>query len=145
MDHIDSAIYDTVHNTGLAPKQLASLMGMSHQVLLNKANPQCEANKFSVHELVALQKHTDSTRIAEAMCLELGVNALGPVNDSGQSVVDSVLTVVSECGDVSKTVQESLADGVLTARERSNINQNINDAIDALMRMRLAIKDHSND
>lgn len=142
MDHIDSAIYDTVHNAGIAPKQLAGLMGMSHQVLLNKANPQCEANKFSVHELVALQRHTGSTRIAEAMCLELGVNVLGPVAGSSQSVVDAVLTVVSECGDVSRAVQESLADGVLTAREKSNINQSINDAVDALMSMRLAIKEH---
>jgi Phage regulatory protein CII (CP76). len=142
MDHIDSAIYDTVHNSGLAPKQLAELMGMSHQVLLNKANPQCEANKFSVHELMALQRHALSTRIVEAMCLELGFNALGPVKAKAESLMDAMLTVVAECGDVSRAVHDSLEDGKLTNRERNEMQREINEAIDALMSMRLAIKEH---
>lgn len=92
MDHLDSVIYDTVHNSDIKPKALAAVLGMSHQILLNKANPQCDTNKFSVHELMALQHHTRSTRIAEAMCLELGVNAIGPVTEQPRSVMDAMLT-----------------------------------------------------
>lgn len=142
MDHIDSAIYDTVHNSGLAPKQLAELLGMSHQVLLNKANPQCEANKFSIHELMAVQRHTQTYRIAEAMCLELGVNVVGPAKEKAASLMEAMLTVVSECGDVARAVHDSLADGKLTDRERNEMQREINEAIDALMSMRLAIKEH---
>ena len=56
MDHIDQAIYDTVHNSELSAKQIAPLMGVGHQVLINKANPQTETHKMSLREAVALQQ-----------------------------------------------------------------------------------------
>ncbi|WP_010323651.1 phage regulatory CII family protein [Marinobacterium stanieri] len=144
METLDSAIYDTVHADGADTLELATQMGMSRQILLNKANPQCDTNKFSPHELVALQLHTGNRRIAEAMCMEVGMNALAPASNKPQSILNAMLTVTSECGDVARVIEKSLVDGRLTARERSEVQREINEAIDSLMGMRLAIKNHPN-
>jgi hypothetical protein len=75
MDHIDQAIYDTVHNSELSAKQIAPLMGVGHQVLINTANPQTETHKMSLRESVALQLITGNHAIYRAMGMELSIKA----------------------------------------------------------------------
>lgn len=141
MQGIDSAIYSTVHNSAIKPKDLALLLGMSHQILINKANCQCETNKFTAHELVALQKHSGSTRIAEAMCLELGLNVVASHSGPPASLMDAMLTVVSECGEVSRALKDAMSDGKLTSREKETMQREISEAIASLVAMRFSIEE----
>lgn len=140
MQALDSAIYSTVHDSEIKTKDLAVMLGMSHQILINKANCQCETNKFTAHELVALQKHTGSTRIAEAMCLELGLNVVSTVSEEPESLMNAMLAVVSECGDVSRVLKVAMHDGRLTNREKDAIQKEISEAIASLVAMRSTIE-----
>jgi ribosomal protein S3AE len=142
MDQIDVAIHQTVHESDISAKEIAQQLGMSHQVLINKANPTSEFHKLSLREALAIMKITGSTSIHEAVGLELGLHSMRPDIAEPKSLMDAMLTVVSECGDVSRAVKDAMEDGRLTAREKAEMQREINEAIDSLMAMRLAIKAH---
>jgi ribosomal protein S3AE len=142
MDQIDVAIHQTVHESDISAKEIAQQLGMSHQVLINKANPTSEFHKLSLREALAIMKITGSTSIHEAVGLELGLHSMRQDIAEQKSLMDAMLTVVSECGDVSRAVKDAMEDGRLTAREKAEMQREINEAIDSLMAMRLAIKAH---
>ncbi len=142
MDMIDIAIHRTVHESGIPAKEIAQQMGMSYQVLINKANPTSEFHKMSLREALALQKITGTTAIHEAVGIELGLRIVPEEAQKPKSLVEAMLTVVSECGDVSRAFKDAMADGRLTEREKADMQKEINEAIDSLYQMRLAIKEH---
>ncbi len=143
MDQIDIAVHETVHKSEIKCKEIAATLGMSNQVLINKANSQNEFNKLTLREAVAIQKITGSTAIHEAVGLELGINSVVLKEpEKPVSLVEALLTVVSECGDVSRATREAMDDGRLTEREKAEMQREVTEAIDSLMAMRLAIKEH---
>ena len=138
MDHIDQAIYSTVHDSELSAKQIATLMGMSHQVLLNKANAQCESHKLTLREALQLQMITGNRRITEAMSVELDTYA-DDIKRAAPSLMESMLNAAREQGDVARAIQESLQDGKFTLREREQCQREINEAIEALKQVSRAV------
>lgn len=140
MDHIDQAIYDTVHNSELSAKQIAPLMGVGHQVLINKANPQTETHKMSLREAVALQLITGNHAIYRAMGMELSIKAK---QAAPLGILESVLKAGKEHGDVLAMIHKSMEDGKLTMREQEQCQREITEAIEALMDLREAVLEHS--
>lgn len=67
MDDLDQAIYSTVHSSRIGAKKIAQRIGISDQVLLNKANPSNETHKLTVREALAIQLATKKKDIARAM------------------------------------------------------------------------------
>ncbi|WP_394179675.1 phage regulatory CII family protein [Marinomonas posidonica] len=141
MDHIDQAIYDTVHNSGMGAKAIAPLMGVGHQVLINKANPQSETHKLTLRESVALQLITGNHAIHRAMGVELSVQTeeRGPV----LGILESAFKAGKEHGDVVQAIYKSLEDGRMTMREQEECQKEITEAIEALMQLRESVLKHS--
>lgn len=136
MDHIDQAIHTTVHDSDIPAKDIAQRLGMSHQVLINKANPQSEFHKLTLREALALQLITGSRRILQAMDTELSLS--GGVNKS-KGLLESVLAASREHGDVVRAVQEALEDNRFTLRERELCQKEIDEAVNALHELRASV------
>lgn len=140
MDHIDAAIYATVHDSAIPAKEIAARVGMSHQVLLNKANAQNETHKLTLRESVAIQIATDSTRIHEAVGIELGQQS--PPVDAGAEpagLMMAVLGAAHQHGDVMRTIDEAMADNHMTPRESAICCQEIDEAVQALLALSRAV------
>ena len=142
-DHIDQAVYETVHDSDVRTKEIATRLGMSHQVLINKANPQSEFHKLTLRESIALQLITGSRRIHTAMGVELDIDANPAV--SPDSLLKSILSASKEHGDVVRAVHSALEDGHLTLREREQCHREIDEEIEALQNLRAAIVRHGQD
>lgn len=138
MDHIDQAIHSTIHESDIPAKEIAQRLGMSHQVLINKANPQSEFHKMSLREALAVQLITGSTRIHDAMAVELGAGSGGVV----KGLMESVLSASKEHGDVVGAIHGALEDGRFTLREREECQREINEAITALTMLRESVVKH---
>nr|WP_082708356.1 phage regulatory CII family protein [Marinobacterium profundum] len=140
MDHIDTAIYATVHDSSIPAKEIASRVGMSHQVLLNKANAQNETHKLTLRESLAIQIATGTTRIHAAMGVELGVQSQ-PVDDESEcgGLMKAVLSAAHQHGDVMRTIDDAMADNHLTARESAQCCKEIDEAVQALLALSRAV------
>ncbi|WP_281545868.1 phage regulatory CII family protein [Grimontia sp. SpTr1] len=137
MDHLDTAVYSTVHDSPIPARQIAQQLGMSHQVLINKANPQSDSHKLSLREALAVQLITGNYRILEAMTTELDLHKAEEQRTA--SLLESVLKATAEHGDVVKVIQDALEDGVFSLREREKCQQEVDEAIKALETLRKAI------
>ena len=139
MDHIDQAVYATVHESAIPAKEIARRLGMSHQILLNKANPHCETHKLSHRECLAIQLLTGNYRIHEAEAIELGVLE---TKAEQKNLLESVLRAAKENGDVIRVVTDALEDGTVSEREKSVCLTEIEESIDALMAVKKAVVAH---
>jgi hypothetical protein len=140
MDHIDQAIYDTVHGSELSAKQIAPLMGVGHQVLINKANPQTETHKMALREAVAIQLITGNHAIYRAMGTEL---SLSKPDAKPLEIMASALKAGKEHGDVIRSIYAALEDGRMTMREQEQCQREITEAIEALMQLRESVLQYS--
>lgn len=145
MELVDQAIYDTVHNSQengekIQTKEFAKSLSIGQQILNNKANPYSEQNKFSPHELVGLMIRAKSTRIAEAMIEE--VESQINQHDSSANLLDALLSVSKEHGDVHASIQDAIADKRMTSAERVNCLKEIDEALSAYATLRSAIANY---
>lgn len=141
IDHFKQAIHDLVHQSDISSKGIAERLGMSPQILINKANPNNQVNKMSVLELHAIQLLTGNDVVIRAMRNELTLHAL---KDAPISILEAMINTGKECGDVFARVQEAMADNKLTERERSNVLKEIREAIVALEQTERAVIAHGN-
>ena len=140
MDHIDRAIYDTVHGSDMPCATIAKKGGMSHQVLINKANPGCETHKLGLLESVAIMLITGDHSIYRAIGIELELDAQPVPHKLG--ILESALLASKEHGDVLRTLHEALNDGKLTLREKEACHREIDEAIASLKQLQLEIYAH---
>lgn len=141
MDYFQQALHDLVHQSKLSSKEISAALGMSHQVLINKVNPNNTVNKLTVHELHAIQLVTGNDVVLRAMQGSVILNAL---KDAPCSIVEAVVANGKECGDVFSAVQDAMADNRLTERERSKILKEIREAQESLQRTEIAVLAHGN-
>ena len=142
MDSLDQAIYDIVHNSDIKPKGIADRVALSHQVLLNKANPNCESHHMTVREAHAILLHTGNLAVVNAMQTEFSLYQRKSVP---VSVLASVLSAGKEHGDVLATIQAGLEDGKLTEAEKSEIFKEIDETEAALKLLRESVMSHGKD
>lgn len=139
MDQLDQAIYDTIHNSDLSAKEIAQRLGMGHQVLLNKANPQNETHKLTVRESLAIQLITGNHRIHSAMGTELEIaNAEG----EDRHLMEVMLFSCKEHGDVVSAIYSAIEDGRFTFRERETCLKEVDEAINSLNALKRIISIH---
>lgn len=113
MTNLEWAIQQTVHEKRGAAKRLADAIGTSHQVLLNKVNPEVVNNHLTVREAVSLMQHTGCVLILEEVASELGYSVIKD-NAAAVPLAEAVLKVMKEHGDV----------GGAIAAAGKHINQN---------------------
>jgi len=139
LDHFKQSIYDLVHKSDTSCTEIAEILSMKHQVLINKANPNNTKNWLSVNELHAIQLITGNDVVLRAMQAELVLHTL---KDAPCSILEAMISNGKECGDVFGAVQNALADNRLTERERSDILRELNEAKESLTRTELAVIAH---
>ena len=136
MDQLDQATHDIVHKSDLTAKQIADRLGMTHQTLINKANPNAEFHKMTVREAFSIQLLTGNHALVAAMQSELSLHAK---KQKPVSILESALTAAKENGDVVGAVHTALADGRLTDRERADVYREIDEAIASLHALRESV------
>lgn len=143
MDNLDTAIHNTLHKSNLCAKAISSEMGIVHQVLVNKANPQTDSHKLTVREALQMQLITGNYAIHTAMTNELNLASKQSVAPKPQlGVLESVLLAGKEHGDVLRSITEAMADGRFTLREQEDCQREITEAIEALTQLRESILAH---
>ena len=97
---------------------------------------------MTVREAFAIQLITGNHSLVVTMQTEL---ALSKRKTAPESVLASVLKVGKESGDVMAAVQDALADGKVTDKEKTLISREIQEEIEALEALRESINSHGKD
>jgi len=120
MTDLEWSIEQTVkHRRGLS-KELSSVLGIGQTVLLNKVDSNCDGKHLSVMEGHRIMKHTGDIRILEEQARDLGYR-LEKNETEATELMDSVLSLMSENGELSGLVQSSMADGLIDDKEKRQI------------------------
>jgi len=142
MDSLDQAIYDLVHKSDITPKGIADRLNIPYQSLLNKANPNGTYHKLTLREVHAIQLITGNHALVCAMQVELNLNER---KTAPESVLASVLNAGKEHGDVLATIQDAMADGKFTEREKADSAKEIREAIASLNTLLESVMSHGKD
>lgn len=122
--NILDAFYNTVHNSAGGAEALAIRMGMSAQILRNKALPSNSANKASLEDADRVMALTGDYELLHALARSHGFVCVRVEQDATASdlaVLEMVTKVWAASGDVGSEVHASLADGVVEARELEKV------------------------
>jgi hypothetical protein len=138
MNQVKLAIWSTAHEykdgKNGAFRELSALMGMSEQVMRNKACPTSENSYFSPEQLLNLQNITDDYRINNAM--RLTEKRAGATE---RGVTESLLHITSELGSMAHIIAEAEADNKYTEREKADCISQLNRIERACEHLKLAI------
>lgn len=132
MDQIDIAVHGVVHSSPDSAKQIASKLGMSYQVLVNKVNPNNETHKLTLREVVAIMLITDDVRILKAMGSELGCSVERRSDCPARDVMEAALNASIEHNDVQQAILKGMQDKRLSEREKAGILLQVHEAREAL-------------
>lgn len=135
MDQLDIAIHQTAHDAPGGLEALARTIGLGAQVLRNKVCPTTDTHKLSLREAVAMMDASGDDRILAVLADMRGYTLERKALPDAASIVQAVLSADAEHGDVSRSIQEALADGKLTEYEKAAIARQIREAqqtLDAL-------------
>lgn len=118
MNHLD-AFHHTVHCAPGGPEALASRLGMSAQVLRNKANPNSTTNKPTLDEANRLMGITGDFSILHALAEQHGfvLTKLDEQPASDMDVLENVTNIWQRLGELATEVQKTLEDGRVEAHE----------------------------
>lgn len=118
--NVSDAFYNTVHDYDGGCEAVAARLGMSAQVLRNKANPNNPSNKPTLDEADRIIGLTGDHRIIDALAQNHGFvlvpkNGDAPVSD--MAVLELIAQVWRAEGEVGAEVNQTLADGKVEPRE----------------------------
>jgi hypothetical protein len=125
MNQLDLAIHSTVHDYADGTQALADSMGMSRQILINKACSTTENAYFSPAQMAQLQNITGNYAINDALSA-MEQHRAKPEKD----LTSSVLMVSKDFAGVVTEVTEAMADNVMTERERRQCLDSVNQLLD---------------
>lgn len=134
MDPLD-AFYHTVRDYPGGAESLAPRMGMSANVLRNKADPRKDSNKAMLADADAAMGLTGDCRILHALAAKHGYVCFklpdGLACD--MAVLEMMTNVWSTNGELGQIVHRALSDGRLTAREMTRIEEGAYETIKAVI------------
>lgn len=119
--NLEMACYKAVHEYRGGVPAVAGAMGWNPRTLQNKLNPTQETHKLTAIEVEGILALTHDARILDAVCAQYGavwIDLQGLGGDAGDmAMLDNITETVTRVGDLSRKVQESLADGRVDADE----------------------------
>lgn len=140
-----AALHKMVHHSkGVTPKELADVVGVSHNTILNYANPNMENHLPSLKAFEAMQTYTGNPAVLKAWAHSLGL-FLMPIEDSeGRthqlSVLESLLGMNVGAGQANKQVLGALEDGVVTPAEMDETDRILEEIELKIQSLRKAMK-----
>ncbi len=139
MDSLDLAIHSTAHGAGNGGLPLlAKQMGIGEQSLRNKVGPTNEVAKLSVQEARSMMMITGDRGVLDVLAHDLGYKVVA-IDVEQANVLDAMLKVVKEQGDVAAKIIEAMTDGKITPRERHDVERELSEASSALEVLRKAV------
>lgn len=135
--------YETVHRNRKPLKQIAEDVGMSVSYLTRCALPDTEENEngsgcpFPLKKLVPVVRATGDFQMLDHIEHELGRVAivLPKPNASHPQVYKLTLRAVKEFGELMGNLDESMADGRLTDKERDHVIHEGQEAMQAIVNL----------
>jgi hypothetical protein len=118
MNHLD-AFHQTVHSAPGGCESIAPRMGMSAQVLRNKANPNSATNKPTLDDADRLMGLTGDYRLLFALAQNHGFTCtkIDEQPSSDMAVLESVTDIWAKLGQLGAEVHKAMADGRIEAHE----------------------------
>lgn len=148
-DPIEAALYQAVHDyrdpdtgaRGVSP--LARRMGANAGTLQNKVNPNVDSHRVTLSEFVQICLIAGDWRPLNQLNAVCGHACfkLPPANPSAPSLINDVLTLTREHGDIANAINAALADNQVDAREYQNIVTEIDDLQRAAATLKHALRD----
>lgn len=131
----EDAFYATVFDSPGGPESLAPRLGMSAQVLRNKANPNIETNHPTLRDIRRAMSITGDLGVLHALAQEQSHVCI-PVESDGQASDMAVLELIARVwqtnGCVGTAVNETLADGRVEKHEIDKVADQVHRTVTAL-------------
>lgn len=124
--NILDAFYNTVHRAPGGVESLAIRMGMSAQILRNKALPSNTTNKVSLEDADRAMALTGDHELLHALARSHGFVCVRVEDDATASdlaVLEMVTKVWAASGEVGSEVHATLADGVVEKHEIERVDE----------------------
>ncbi|MGO4379673.1 phage regulatory CII family protein [Pseudoduganella sp. RAF19] len=124
--HILDAFHKTVHDAKGGVEALAVRLGISAQILRNKANPNITANKVHLEEADRVMALTEDYEVLHALARNHGfvcVKVHSDATASDLAVLELVAKVWVASGEVGKEVHATLEDGVVDKHEVQRVEE----------------------
>ncbi|TXG78922.1 hypothetical protein E6Q11_00085 [Candidatus Dojkabacteria bacterium] len=137
------AFYRTVKNAPGGYDSLAPRMGISAQLLRNKANPNVATNHPYLSDIEQVMTLTGDLSVLHALAKEQNcvvVPIESAVSASDMAVLELVAKVWSTNGDVGSAVNSTLADGRVEHHEVEQVAEAIHRTVTALHEMLARLK-----
>ncbi|WP_041522972.1 phage regulatory CII family protein [Gilvimarinus agarilyticus] len=129
---LEIACYQAVRSFPGGVPAVAGAFGWNPRTLQNKLNPTQDTHKLTAVEVEGILQLTRDGRVLDALCAQYGAIwvDIGRVKNSpsDMAMLDNITETVTRVGELSRKVQESLADGVVDAEEMAQLER-------AVMRM----------
>lgn len=135
MADAEAAAFALVHARRGRARELAQMIGLGEQVLLNKVNPTNDRNHLMLRESVALQIGSGDHRIFFAEADELGYMVVKLPECDDADIGQASMRAVKEFGDFIGRVEEALRDGSVSKNELRAIEQELIEAQAHIMRL----------
>lgn len=136
--NVADAFHRTVFDAPGGAESLAPRLGMSAQVLRNKANPNIPTNHPTLSDIERVMMFTGDYQVLIELAANLG-HACHKVSDTTPACDMAVLELVTKVwvtnGDVGSAVTETLADGRVEKHELVKVRQSVYRTTSALMEM----------
>jgi len=132
----------------LGRDDIADELGIVKGTLDNKLKPSDLKSCFTVEEVLKLCEVTDDDSIIKAMCAERGLITYDPIEtmpDGGDifaEVLNGVLTIDIETGNLSKVVHDALEDGVIDDDEAEAISNSLKALRSIERKLEIMLKEH---
>ena len=139
------ALHKMVHQSnGITPKEIADLVGVSHNTILNYANPNMENHLPSLKAFEAMLTYTQNPAPLKVWAHKLGF-VLVPVDqaqgkDHELGVLESLLGMNVGNGAANKQVLSALEDGVVTPAEMDETDRILEEIEQKIQSLRKAMK-----
>jgi hypothetical protein len=142
--NILDAFYRTVHDAVGGCEALAVRLGMSAQILRNKANPNTTGNRVLLEDADLVMGITGDVRVLHALAGKHGhvcVRIDPAAGASDLAVLELVVKVMAGHGDVGDEVLRALADGRVEQREIKEVEGAVYRANQAMQQLVARLKD----
>ncbi len=123
MDEFLKAVHDAVIDAGA--KDLARKMGVRHGALLPRANPNDDAHRLNVEQLLQILLHSGDMRPLRALAAEFGFELVAKQRVQPKSLAAALIHMNKEVADVTQAVAEALDDGRVSQPEAALIKREI--------------------
>lgn len=140
-----TALHKMVHqSTGITPKEIADVVGVSHNTILNYANPNMENHLPSLKAFEAMLTYTQNPAVLKAWAHKLNYVLVSVSDTEGKeyqlSVLESLLGMNVGAGQANKQVLSALEDGVVTPAEMDETDRILEEIEHKIQSLRKAMK-----